>query len=270
MDAAKAIAALAVNDMEAKDLIGGTLQNKPLPVIAVPTTSGTGSEVTPYSILTVPGKRTKMNFHSHYSFPVIAFADPAYTMSMPRDVTIDTAFDAFSHLLESYLSKKSTPLNDALAIEGIRAWSECAGKIKTGDMGYGTREKLMYASTIGGMAITHTGTTIIHAMGYSLTFFKGIPHGRANAMLIGEYLKYNYDLCKDKVDRVLEIAGFENIGEAAEFFKSGTGERLILDEGECRTYARLAAKQGSVESNPKLTDEADMYRIFKTVFGGVS
>lgn len=270
MDAAKAIAALAVNDMRAEDLIGGVLKNRPLPAIAVPTTSGTGSEVTPYSILTVPGQQTKMNFYSPYSFPVTAFADPAYTMSMPREVTIDTSFDAFSHLLESYLSKKSTPFNDAVALEGIRAWSECIGEMKNDGLDYVIREKLMYASTVGGIAITHTGTTMIHAMGYSLTFFKGIPHGRANAMLIGEYLKYNYDLCKDKIDRVLEITGFENIDEAAGFFLSGTGETPILDDGECRTYAGLAIKQGSVGSNPRITDEEDIYRMFKTVFGGVS
>lgn len=269
MDAAKAIAALAVNDMKAEELIGGSLKNKPLPTIAVPTTSGTGSEVTPYSILTVPGQQTKMNFYNSGSFPVMAFADPGYTMSMPRNVTVDTAFDAFTHLLESYLSQRGTPFNDALALEGIEAWSECIAAIKEGGMDYEIREKLMYASTVGGIAITNTGTTIIHAMGYSLTYFKGIPHGRANAMLIGEYLKYNYDSCKNKIDRVLETTGFENIGKAAEFFLSGTGEKPILEDRECREYAKLAAKQGSVKSNPRCTDEEAMYKMFKSVFGGM-
>ncbi len=268
MDAAKAIAALCTNDMDATGLIEGEIGEKPLPLIAVPTTSGTGSEVTPYSILTVPGHRTKKNFYSPMSFPAYAFADPEYTKSMPCEVTVDTAFDAFSHLLESYLSVKSNPLNDAVALEGIRIWAECAGALAKGNFDYAVREKLMYASTVGGVAITHTGTTIIHAMGYSLTYFKGIPHGRANAMLIGEYLRYNYEASREKIDKVMELTGLGDIGGAGEYFLENIGGKPVLDENECRLYARLAATQGSVGSNPRDTGEEDIYEMFKSVFGG--
>ncbi|MFO7611481.1 MAG: iron-containing alcohol dehydrogenase family protein [Clostridia bacterium] len=269
MDAGKAIAALCTNDIEPIDLIGKKLNERPLPIIAIPTTAGTGSELTPYAVLTVPSMKTKKSFYSPFIFPVSAFADPCYTYSLPYLVTIDTAFDAFSHLLESYLSLKSTPLNDLIALEGIKAFAECRQAISEKLIIAETREKMMYASCLGGMAIAHTGTTMLHAMGYSLTYFRNYSHGRANAMLIGEYLRFNYKKTSWKIDNVMKILGFRNIDDAEEFFSMGLDGRPLISDEDCRTYAKLVMEQGNIRQNPRTVEEEDIYDIYVKLFGGI-
>lgn len=268
LDAAKGIAALCTNDNEPIDLIEKKLKKPFLPIIAIPTTSGTGSEVTPYSVLTVPSLKTKRSFVSQWNFPLVAFADPSYTLSLPYSVTVDTAFDAFSHLLESYCSLRSTPFNDSIAIEGIKAFAECMKNIAEESITYDIREKLMYASCLGGIAISHTGTTLMHAMGYSLTYFKGISHGRANAMIIAEYLKQNSKVIKQKTDNILNILGFGSFDEADEYFSLGLLEKPCLSDEECKMFAGLAVKQGAVKLNPLFVSEYDIYLLYKKIFGG--
>jgi len=268
MDAAKAIAALMTNDMNPIDLISTVPKNQSLPIAAIPTTSGTGSEVTPYSILTVHSMNTKKNFYSPSSFPRVAFADPAYTYSLPYEITLDTAFDAFSHLLESYLSKRSNYFNDVIAIEGMKAFAECMDALNTGEITEKTRESLMYSSCLGGVAITHTGTTIIHAMGYSLTYFKGYSHGRANAMLIGSYLDFNRTAQPEKVEKVLSILGFESIDEVDKYFMVGMDKRPVLDDGEIDKFTGLAMGQGSVMQNPRTVKADDINKLYRELFGG--
>ena len=268
MDAAKGIAALAANDMEPIELLNNKFVNPFLPIIAVPTTSGTGSEVTPYSVLTIPSMKTKRSFTSKWSFPVFAFADPEYTKSLPLSITIDTAFDAFSHLLESYCSRRSTPFNDVIALEGIAAFEKCMDNIESGNITDETRKRLMYASCLGGMAITHTGTTLMHAMGYSLTYFKNYSHGRANALLIGEYLKLVRKEIPEKVATVLSVLGLNDYDEADNYFALGMGEYPVLTDDECKQFASLAATQGSVRQTRADISEKDIYDLYKQKFGG--
>ncbi len=268
MDAAKAISALMTNDIEPIDLINGISLKKSLPIIAVPTTSGTGSEVTPYSVLTVPSLKTKKSFSSHSSFPVTAFADPSYTYTMPWEVTVDTAFDAFSHLLESYLSIRSTPMNDSIAVEGIKQFAKCMGGIANKKIDESIRRLLMYSSCLGGIAIAHTGTTVIHAMGYSLTFFKGFSHGRANAMIISEYLAFNMESEPEKIQNVLKILGLDNISEVDDFFNIGTMEKPALTKEEIELFTQLAIGQGSVKSNSRKVESKDISVMYHRIFGG--
>jgi len=268
LDAAKAIAALCTNDIEPIELLGKKFENPFIPIIAVPTTSGTGSEVTPYSVLTIPSMKTKKSFTSPWSFPKVAFADPRYTYSLPYLKTVDTAFDAFSHLMESYYSLRSTPLNDAVALEGIKVFAECKGDITIGNITEDVREKLMYASCLGGIAISHTGTTLMHSMGYSLTYFKGISHGRSNAMILAEYMRLNKSELPEKTEKVLELLGFDSIDEAGSYFSLGLDENPVLSDEECRTYANLAMGQGSAKLNPKSVNEDDVCDLYRIIFGG--
>lgn len=269
LDAAKAIAALCTNENEPIDLLEKKLKNPFLPIIAIPTTAGTGSEVTPYSVLTIPSLKTKRSFVSQSSFPTVAFADPLYTCSLPYSVTVDTAFDAFSHLLESYCSLRSTLLNDSIAIEGIRVFADCMKNIAEENITYEIREKLMYVSCLGGIAISHTGTTLMHAMGYSLTYFKGISHGRANAIILAEYLRQSSNANKQKIDNVLNILGFDSFEEADDYFSIGLSEKPVLSDEECKMFAGLAVKQAAVKVNPFFVSENDIYLLYKKMFGGV-
>ncbi|ABN53779.1 MAG TPA: alcohol dehydrogenase [Hungateiclostridium thermocellum] len=267
LDASKAVAVLATNDIEPVDLYKNVFENKPLPIIAIPTTAGTGSEVTPYSILTRDDMKTKKSFGNEDTFPAVAFIDARYTESMSYETTVDTALDAFTHALEGYLGRRSTPVSDILAVEAIRIFGECLENLLNNKFDYDVREKLLYMSMLGGMVISHTGTTIIHGMGYSLTYFKDIPHGRANGMLVREYLKYNYEAAKEKTDNVLRLLKVPSIDAFGEIIDRLIPQKPVLTKEEIELYASLAMKQNSTLSNARTVVKEDMEEIFKNTFG---
>lgn len=261
LDAAKAIAVLAVNPIEPMDLYKNVFDKKPLPIIAIPTTSGTGSEVTPYSILTRHDMETKMSFGNKDTFPELALIDPAYTASLPYDVAVNTAVDALSHAVEGYVSKRSTPLSDILAVEAIKQFGECLEGLAEKKISDSIREKLIYCSLLGGMVISHTGTTIVHGMGYSLTFFKGIPHGRANGLLIAQYLRYIYEFAEEKIKYILHNLGVEDIETFENTMHKLLNTTEIFSEEDFRKYASLAIKQKSSGYNVKNVTEEDLEQI---------
>ena len=191
MDAAKAIAAFAANPGIAPDEIYNVSALKPsLPIILIPTTSGTGSEANPYSIITLDGEDKKKTFNSPYSYAKYAFLDYKYTLSLSRNYSLSTALDAFCHCIESYLSPKSTEISRMFAVWGARQIWNALDELDRGEISEDSREALMYASFAGGVAINTTGTGFPHPMGYNLTFHSELPHGRACAAFIGKYVEY--------------------------------------------------------------------------------
>lgn len=266
LDASKAVAVLAVNDIEPVELYKNVFENKPLPIVAIPTTAGTGSEVTPYSILTRNDMKTKMSFGNEDTFPKLAFIDSTYTESMSYETTVDTAIDALSHAMEGYLSKRSTPVSDVLALEAIKAFSECTKALIDNKIDFVVREKLLYVSMLGGMVISHTGTTIIHGLGYSLTYFKGIPHGRANGYFMREYLKYNYEAVGEKIDKILELFKVSSIDEFGDIIEKMIEKNFSLSIEEIRNYAALTMKQRSTSYNAREVDEKDLIEILEKTF----
>lgn len=214
LDAAKAIAILAVNEID-NDALLNQQYDKVLPIVAIPTTAGTGSEVTPYSIITFPVWETKKNIATPKIIPRLAILDPGYTSHLPYRVTVDTAVDAYSHALESFLSVRSTPLSELYAREALSILgTELKTLTRTEKLDSMQRETLLYGSMLSGMAISSTGTSIPHAMGYYLTFFKGITHGRANGMIMPAYMAFNLKKTSHpKVQEVLQISGFDHLNQ---------------------------------------------------------
>lgn len=208
MDTAKAIAVLIANpEKQAKDLYDPT-PLKALPVVEVPTTAGTGSEATPYAILTLHEEKTKRSM-AQKVFPELALVDPGYLNFSNKDLLVNTAIDALAHLIESYLNTNSDPFNRMLSEYGLDLW----GSVKEvllieDDPTEEEAETLALASTIAGMAISHTGTSLPHAMSYYLTYEKGIPHGNA----VGIFLPAFIDLYEDRsqVKTVLRLLEFRN------------------------------------------------------------
>jgi len=265
LDAAKGVAVLAVNDMDPMELYTNSFRNKPLPIVAVPTTAGTGSEVTPYSILTRNDLKTKMSFGNADTFPKVAFLDPAYTETMPFNVTANTAVDAFSHCLEGYLSKRSTPPSDVLAKEGISIFGSCLDALVRREIEGDTREKLLYMSMLGGFVISQTGTTVLHGMGYNLTYFKDVPHGKANGLLMAEYLKFNYPYAKEKTDNVLRLLGVETIDEFGGKLASILGEKPHITDEETEIFASITMKQRSTASNIRPVEASDIIKMMRNM-----
>lgn len=256
LDAAKAIAVLSANSsMEPEQLFTNNFPNKPLPIIAIPTTAGTGSEVTPYSVLTRKDLQTKKSFGNKDTFPLIAFLDPRYTQSQPVNVTVNTALDALSHNMEGYLNTRSTPASDILAREGIRMFGCCLASLKNRSFSPEDREILLYASMLGGMVISQTGTNLVHAVGYNYTYFKDIPHGKANGYLMAEYLRFNYESDKDRIDDILSLAGFESIDALAETMTSLVGKAPEINESEIAQYAAIAMRRIRTNIRPVEVDD---------------
>lgn len=246
MDTAKAIALVSAQDIPRESLFSGKYEARALPLVCIPTTSGTGSEVTQYSILTNDAAKTKTSLATPALFPKIAYLDGAYTMGLPHRVTVNTALDAFSHCAEGMLSNLAGAVSDTLAREGLRRISDCFDSLVEGRLTPEQRDSLMLASTLGGMVIAATGTTAVHAMGYSLTYFRHIEHGRANGLLLASFLKFCEASIPERVREILSACGCSTPDELGAALDRLLGEKEHLTAEEARDFAALAIKTGNI------------------------
>jgi len=205
IDAAKAISAIAKNNLQNDQIYKAKKYIKDAyPIIAIPTTSGTGTEVTPYSVITDKKADKKAGFGSPHIFPKISFVDPKYTLSLPYKVTKDTAIDALSHLLEGIYSQNRNVVNCPIIKRGIKLIIDnlplCLNDLKK----YSVRENLMLASTYGGMVIAQSGTTVQHSIGYPLTSQYEISHGLANGLVMKQIMEKFYPILKEDLDDLFD------------------------------------------------------------------
>ena len=193
LDAAKAMAISAANpELDRDGLYAMDWPHDPLPVVLVGTTAGTGSEVTPVAVITDRNGR-KRSFRGDKLYAALSFGDVRYTRSMPFAVTVSTAVDAFAHCLESWFSRKATPVSRSFALEGMRLLlgplqGLARGEVPTEEM----RTRLYDASILGGMAISVTGTNLGHNLGYYMTENHGLPHGFACALFLPALLNHAF------------------------------------------------------------------------------
>ena len=266
LDAAKAVAILAANDLDDDGLFSGKYQSSPLPIAAVPTTAGTGSEVTPYSILTFRKITNKKSIGTPVIFPRIAFLDAAFTETLPIDTTINTAVDALSHAVEGYLSARATEVIRPIAIESIRILGRSLKKL-TGRRSpdFAERENLLYASMLAGMVIAHTGTTAVHAMGYPLTYHMNIDHGRANGLLMHWYLAF-LEGKNEGVKTVLDSMGLESVKEFGELTDRLFGTKEKLSDGEIELFTDTAMTSKNIENTSPAPSRDEVKNIFTRTF----
>lgn len=258
MDAAKAIAVFIKNPEINMDNIFSGLKLESIPVVAVATTSGTGSEVTQYSIVTSNKEKTKKNLGQSI-FPKVAFLDSKYTFDLPYDITVNTAIDAFTHLVEGYLNSNSTYMSDIYGEKGFELFKCCFEKLVSKELDHEFRSKVMMASAMGGIQIAQNGTSLPHGMGYPLTYFKGLPHGLANGVLTIEYLKCFKD--KTKIEKMLNILGLTYLEELEAIFKSLIDVKINITVEEISEYS-----EGFISNKDKLknhTEEVGLEEIVR-------
>ncbi len=207
LDAAKAAALMLAHPEKDWHYLYETADSAALPVAAVPTTCGTGSEVTGVAVLTRHDLGTKVSM-THRVFPVLALVDGKYLLTAPRKVLIHTAVDALAHLIESAVNTHADAYSDMTAFEGLRGWNECrpylAGETALTEQ---AAQQLMHVSTLAGMSIAQTGTSIPHALSYILTAQGGIPHGAAVGVFLANFVQYAE---AGRRDAVLRAAGFQD------------------------------------------------------------
>ena len=267
MDAAKAIGVYATNEpnengeFKLYDIFKGSYKNKPLPMVAIPTTAGTGSEVTPYSILTLHNEKTKKSFSCVDSFYKTAFLDGRYTVSLPLQVARNTAVDAMCHLIEGYTNKKASPSSDYIALEGLTIIGKHLNALENGSLDVGACTELLWASCLGGIVISQTGTTIVHSMGYALTYFCDIPHGMANGYLVYEYLKR---VDTKKVSNCLNALGVNSLKKFKEYLKKILPRVCNFTEKELMEWSEISIKARNVASCPYDVTRETEIEIYKS------
>ena len=204
MDVAKAIAVLVTNGGKATDYIGlGKVKKPGLPTIMVPTTAGTGSEVTFTSVFTMRETKTKGGINSPFLYPHTAILDPELTMLLSPKITAYTGMDALTHAIESFTSLQSHFMSDTISLNAIeQIASNLRGAVFNGG-DYQTRENMMKGSYMAGLGLAMSGVGAVHALAYPLGAMFDIPHGLANAVMLPYVLEYNYP---GDIDKFCEIA----------------------------------------------------------------
>lgn len=256
LDACKAIAMMIANPKENEKVLYESKPLRALPVITVPTTAGTGSEVTPYSILTLHESRTKKSI-SHRIYPVMALIDYTYLKTQSNNVLINTAVDALAHLIESYLNTNSNELNRVYSSQGLKLFGEIKDRLREPDDE--TYAKLSNIAMIAGMAISHTGTSLPHGLSYSVTYELGVPHGRAVGIFLAGYV----ELYKDKSDttKVLELLGFSSYDKLKVYLEALLGKVDVPKELSVRNVELLYANKAKLKNYPFDITKEEMLKL---------
>ena len=263
MDAAKAIALLARQDIADADLFAGKYSPDVLPMVHIPTTAGTGSEVTQYSILTDDVAESKTSIATPYIFPRLALLDGGYMASLSHNTTVNTAIDALSHAVEGMLSVKAGEVSGLLAKESISIICSLADAIAADTLTPADRQKLLHASMLAGMVIANTGTTAVHAMGYSLTYYHEIDHGRANGLLLGAFVAFCAQHLPERTDAILQAGGFESPAAFSQMLAGLLGQREALTDAEMKKYAAKAIAAKNIANCAYQPTEAELYQMLK-------
>jgi alcohol dehydrogenase class IV len=210
LDAAKLFAVRLTNDEPLRNWLGIDLIKRPgVPMILVPTTAGTGSEVTPNAIVTLPDESLKVGIVSRHLLPQIVILDAELTLGLPKPITAATGMDAFVHALESYISTKANPISDMYAMESMRLIGAHIVEAYENGRSLKAREAMMLGSMYGGLALTAAGTAAVHALAYPLGGMFNVTHGVANAMLLPHVMAFNLDAIEGRlsnVARALDLA----------------------------------------------------------------
>ncbi len=255
MDSAKAIALMIQNRDTNEEILYQNVELRVIPVVEIPTTCGTGSEVTPYAILTRHDKNTKQSI-SHKIYPELACIDPEYLAAAPESVIKNTAVDALGHMVESYFNSKATDFSRMLCQYGISVWAENIPVLLGEEADYEAYDSLMLASCLAGMAITHTGTSVPHGLSYYLTYNKDIPHGKAVGLFLPGYLKVLQKEMPEEVSDFLAVLGFDELEQFAFLIKQLLGDYEITKEDVEKMTDEIMATPRKLNAVPfKVTRE---------------
>ncbi|RNI14217.1 iron-containing alcohol dehydrogenase (plasmid) [Paracoccus sp. TD-10] len=257
LDTAKAIGLMLVNDGNIKDYVGiGKVPRAGAPVIAVPTTAGTGSELTIWSVLSDKVAKAKISVGSALNCPAIALLDPELTLSLPPQITAATGMDALTHALESYVNTATQPISEAMSDQAMTLIARSLSKAVADGSDVEARGDMLLASTIAAMAFNSTRLGLVHAFAMPLGAKFGIPHGLVNAIMLPEVMRFNHLANPRKFARIAEIFGEKTAGlsvEEAAALSVSAIEKLKLDVGITAKLSNFGVTEGRFD---EIVDEA--------------
>lgn len=285
LDCAKAVSAMATNPGRIEDYDGREkIPNRMLPLIAVNTTAGTGSEVTQWAVITDRKRKTKMAIASSNMMPDLAIEDPLLTVSLPPAVTASTGMDALTHAIEGYIAKDATPITDATGIAAIEVITSHLRVAFAEGENVVAREKMMYGQLLAGMCFCNAGVGNAHAMAHQLGGFYDIPHGLANAILLPYVMEFNLVANPVKFAKIAQASGepVENLSirEAAEVAIRSVVRlsrdiqipKTLKDVGvkskDIPTLAKNAMTDLAIGTNPRATQPGDIRLLYHRALSG--
>lgn len=285
IDVAKAVALLATNGGKIESYEGiDTFENGLLPLIAIPTTAGTASEVTSFTVITDEEREYKFTIGGVKISPKWAVVDPVLTLTLPPSVTAATGLDALVHAIESYTSKMANPITKALAREAIRKISRNLRQaVYNGDtLKY--RDEMLMGSLLAGLAFNNTRLGNCHALSHPISAIYGVPHGIANAVLIPHVMEFNMkavpelfaDIALDMGENLEGLTMMEKAQKAVDSVRRlakdvgipETFESFGIDEQNIKKMTEDALLSGNIKVNPRITTYDDVVELYKKAIGG--
>ncbi|MEW6661449.1 MAG: iron-containing alcohol dehydrogenase [Bacillota bacterium] len=256
LDTAKAIGLMLANPGEIKNFWGKEPPNPSLPVIAVPTTAGTASEVTWVTVIKDTERKVKMGIGHPKLAPAVAVCDPLLTVSMPPAVTAATGMDALTHAIESYTNTITDPISEQIALESIRLIGQYLRPAVAKGDNLEARYQMLMGNLLAGMAFANTKLGVVHAITSPLGGYFDVPHGTVNAILLPYVMEFNLIGNQEKFARIAEVMGENTEGltayQAAEKAVAAV-KRLSLDIGLPAGMAEIGVEE---EQLPAVCAEA--------------
>lgn len=270
IDCAKAAATASVTGAKCADYLDGKISagSEVLYFIAVPTTSGTGSEVTKNAVLKYTAKNIKASLRGNNLVPRTVIADPLLTVSMPEKITAYSGLDALTHAVESYLSTGANPMTMPLASEAVRLIAANLEAACENGSDIEARSNVMLASLLAGLSFATAGLGAVHGMGHPVGAVCSLPHGLVNAILLPYILRLNKDASEERIKQ-LETSSGVKLEETVSWLNRSLGipERI---SGACPDAAshieeiiKTTAYSGSMAYNPVKMDENLVRKVLK-------
>jgi acetaldehyde dehydrogenase/alcohol dehydrogenase len=246
--------------------------------IALPTTSGTGSEATWYTVLSDKTDRRKASLFSKEILPTVSILDPYFPSEMPKDLTISTGLDAFTQAIESYISTWHNDFSDAFAIHAIKTIQKYLPEAVERPDNLNVREKLHNAATMAGIAFNNSSVTLTHAMGHAVGAFFKLYHGYAVSIALPHCLEYSFNECTERLD---ELGNYLGYSSGLDLIEGIRGLQRVL--GAPTSYSELipnmnrfmdhlsllvdhAYNDPSTVTNPKVPDKIDLETLFRKMY----
>jgi alcohol dehydrogenase len=267
-------------------LMGAELLKKPMkPLIAIPTTAGTGSEATLVAVIADRERQIKMPFTSYRLIPDVAILDPRMTMSLPPLLTAITGMDALTHAIEAYTCLQKNPVSDAFAFQAVKMISQALPQIVSDGENEALRMTMANAALMAGIAFSNSMVGIVHSMGHAAGSVAGVPHGLAMSILLPYGMEYNFDFSKEHyAELLLPLGGAERyaatppeerageaiavVYELRQTLHNKTGMVLNLKdagvaEAQLAEIAKKSLNDGSLIFNPREAHEAAILNLLR-------
>jgi alcohol dehydrogenase class IV len=232
IDGGKAISALAANSGDVLDYLevvgkGRALEQAPYPFIAVPTTAGTGSEVTRNAVLGSPEHGVKASLRSPLMLPRAAIVDPDLTLTMPREVTAASGLDALTQLIEPFVSNRANPLVDALCRDGLRMAARCLPRACANGQDTEARAGMSYASLLGGLALANAGLGVVHGFASPIGGMFSAPHGSICAALLPHGMAANIKALRARAPESEALVRYQEVARIITGSSTATSDRGV-------------------------------------------